>query len=421
MRKSRCVVIALASLLSGYVCVSRNDSIRAKGTTPSSPQVLIDAPIVVAQSPPEQKRWGFYQFPRIVRWEDGRLAVGFHVHPDAPESYGLEATVPDEYISADGGKTWRAHTEPGGVSGLLLPTGDRLRPVQPKPFPVSEIKLPAPIGTRIGTYGNEKYEMYRLQELPQELRGVHFSRLLRGSEEWQTERNTLTDPLALRYSIRGLFPIVWWGYIKILPDGSLLAGTYPGYMEGEKNFPSHIFFYRSTDGGKSWNLQGRIRYQPDLANDKVGARRDGFTEPAFEILGDRSLICVMRTTDGLGVGPMYFSRSLDLGKTWTKPAAFTETGVEPQLLLLKNGTLVLSSGRPGVDVRFSFDGSGNSWTKPYPLVPITSGGIQTDSCGYTKLLALDDSSLLIVYSWFKHRNDDGQERKTILVRRIRIL
>ncbi len=46
------------------------------------------------------------------------------------------------------------------------------------------------------------------------------------------------------------------------------------------------------------------------------------------------------------------------------PRAFTPTGVMPRLLLLGNGTLVMTSGRPGVDLRFSFDGRGKRWTEP---------------------------------------------------------
>ena len=106
-----------------------------------------------------------------------------------------------------------------------------------------------------------------------------------------------------------------------------------------------------------------------------------FTEPALELLPDGSLFAVLRTTDGNGVGPLFKTRSTDQGRTWVKPEPFTETGVLPRLLQLTNGDLVLSSGRPGVDLRFSID-NGQTWSPATTLVPIPDPPkIQADSCG----------------------------------------
>ena len=69
------------------------------------------------------------------------------------------------------------------------------------------------------------------------LRRIWFSRLPAGGSKWVEEQNRLNDPLALRYSLRGLLPIVWWGDIRVDSDGSLIAGIYPGYLDGQKNFP----------------------------------------------------------------------------------------------------------------------------------------------------------------------------------------
>ncbi len=138
------------------------------------------------------------------------------------------------------------------------------------------------------------------------------------------------------------------------------------------------------------------------------------------MLKDGSLFVALRTTDGHGVGPMYFARSSDLGRTWSKAKPFTPTGVMPRLLLLGNGTLVMSSGRPGVDLRFSFDGHGKRWTEPRKLVPADESKPQADSCGYTDLLALDNDTFLLVYSWFKRPGADGLPHKSVLVRRVTV-
>lgn len=383
-------------------------------------RVVMSEPVLVAESPAEERRWGYYQFPVLERLLDGRIAVTFHVHPDSVKSYGLAAEVPNRGVSADGGKTWQLVRSDEAAGGLALPNGDRLRVVTPRPFPVVDLKLPEPAGERIGTYGRQVYTLYRVRELPEALRAVYLARLRRGSGAWQEERAAMFDEEALRYSLEGLFPIVWWGDMRVARDKSLLTGIYPGLLDGDAAHKWGVFFYRSTDEGRSWRIQGRIRYQPDLEADPQAEGRDGFSEPAFELLRDGSLLAVMRTTDGLGVGPMYESRSRDMGKTWSKPRAIARAGVLPRLLLLGNGVLVLSSGRPGVDLRFSFDGRGDRWSEPHRLVPLSTEGIQADSCGYTSLLADGGDSFLIAYSWFRRPGADGKPHKSILVRRVRV-
>ena len=181
----------------------------------------------------------------------------------------------------------------------------------------------------------------------------------------------------------------------------------------------HTFVYRSTDSGHSWQVQGRLLYEGDPTADPRHARRAGFTEPALEVLPDGSLLCVMRTTDGVGIGPMYSTRSTDLGRTWTTPKAFTRNGVLPRLLQLDNGVLVLSSGRPGVQLRFSMDGKGETWTKPFEMLAHQTDAYQS-SCGYTNLLATGPDRFLLIYSDFRYVTESGELRKAIKVREVRV-
>jgi hypothetical protein len=143
----------------------------------------------------------------------------------------------------------------------------------------------------------------------------------------------------------------------------------------------------------------------------------GFTEPTYEILADGSFICVARTTDGIGNGPMYISRSVDMGRTWTKPQIFTASGVLPRLLQLQNGVTILASGRPGVQLRFSNDGQGKVWTNAFEMMPYIDYKDQV-SCGYTGLLATGPDRFLIVYSDFRHVTSAGEVRKAIKVREV---
>jgi hypothetical protein len=387
----------------------------------ADPRVILSEPILVAESPAGEQRWGYYQFPTLDRLPDGRIALTFHVHPDSVKSYGLAPDVPNRALSSDEGKSWTLTTAAPMIPAVLLPNGDRLRIVTPRPFAPSELKLPKPAGQRTGTYGKQVYTFYRVRELPAPLRDIYLERLPKSASAWRPERAKMTDRDALRYTAEGLFPIVWWGDLRVAPDRSLLAGIYPGYRDGDPSLKGGVFFYRSTDSGRSWRIQGRIPYQPDPAADPHAANRDGFTEPTFEILRDGSLLAVLRTTDGLGVGPMYLARSRDQGKSWSLPRAFTATGVLPRLLRLANGVLVLSSGRPGVDLRFNFDGTGETWSPPHALVPLSSDRIQADSCGYTSLLPLTPDSFLIAYSWFRRPGPGGQLHKAILVRHVRLV
>lgn len=381
-------------------------------------KVDIGDPVTVAVAVREEE-WGRFQFPSITRWEDGTLLVGYSVSPDAAESYGSPSAA---CISRDRGRTWTPYTGKREATGLLLPNGERIAVMTPKPYKEADLRLPKPVGNLTGTYGKQVYTMYRLSELQPMLRTVRLVRAAKGSKDWKPEHSALDDPQALRYTLRGLFPIVWWGDLRLAPDGSVLAGIYPGYRvtdDGKMDPKGGVFFYRSTDFGRSWKVQGRIPYQPDLKADPRGNDRDGFTEPAFEILADGSLFCVMRTTDGVGQGPMYASRSRDLGKTWSKPVAIAPVGVLPRLLRLENGVLVLSSGRPGVEVRFCSDGIGKRWSQPYSIVPPGEGGKHT-SCGYTHLLPTGPDSFMIVYSDFTHVNENGETRKAIKVREITV-
>ena len=404
------------------LCAFGEPAIAVKLRPPGQPalEVRLSAPTVVAVATRPEK-WGFFQFPTLARWTDGTLAASWAMAADSIVSYGTSAS--GDAISQDGGKTWTRLTGEKGISGFLLPNGDRLQVVTPKAIKTSELQLPSPVGVANENYSKVKQPLYRYSELPPEVQGVCLSRLAKGSTRWVPERAALDDPQALRYSLIDLFPIIWWGDLHIAGDGSVIAGIYPGYRlrdDGTADPKDGVFFYRSTDAGHSWQIQGRIPYQPDLAADPKGAERSGFTEPAFEILAAGTFLCVMRTTDGLGIGPMYAAHSSDLGKTWSKPEVIAPFGVLPKLLKLENGVVVLSSGRPGVQLRFSMDGK--VWSKAFEMLPYESKKEKDQiSCGYTSLLASGSDRFLIIYSDFRHLNEQKETRKAIVVREVIVI
>ncbi len=378
--------------------------------------VEVGDPVLVTEGPASEHRWGRYQFPTVERLADGRLIIFVHVEADSVDAYGKPGKT---FVSSDQGATWTSDSEAANLAyGFKLPNGDYFRTATTAPVKVNPEELPKPVGAAAAY--RDRYTMYRLSELPPLMRLIFFNRYAAGVDGWRQESTPLDFPGGLRGVLHGVLPRIWWGDMRLAGDGSLVAVTYPAYLDQDGKVYCHSVCYRSTDSGKSWKFQGRIAYRPDAKADPHAAERGGFFEPALEVLRDGSLLSVLRTTDGHGVGPMFFSRSRNLGRTWTRPKAFTPTGVLPRLLLMGNGTMVLSSGRPGVDLRFSFDGKGKRWTEARRLVPISAEGVQVDSCGYTGLVPLNDNTFLIVYSWFRRPGADGLPHKAILVRRVAI-
>lgn len=367
-------------------------------------KVQLGEPILVAEGPAGEHRWGRWQFPTLEAGPKGRLLLFIHVEPDSAASYGKARKV---FVSTHRGRKWREDpTAAAGPYGLPLPGGEWLRTDTIPATPAAQISLPPPVAERVSYL--TPFQLYRMSALPPALRRVHFQRFRGG--RWNAESTEIPDSDALRYATGGLIPQIWWGDMKGLPDGSIVALTYPYYHASQPIPYTSAASYLSTDSGRTWAKIGHILYnEPDT-------KRDGFTEPALELLPDGTLLAILRTTDGNGTGPMYRSRSTDQGRTWSKPEAFTETGVLPRLLQLANGVLVLSSGRPGVDLRFSTDG-GRTWTAPEKLVPVPDPAkIQADSCGYTSLLPLGRDRFLITYSWFTPPSG----RKSIYVREVRV-
>jgi hypothetical protein len=379
----------------------------------SQPQVLSVAT--------KHEKWGYFQFPNIEKMADNQIRVRWNLNDDAMEAYGNHKF--GQAKSNDGKGNWTsANGDHSPFTGFSFSNGERLSIYTPKPIKITDIKLPtAAHGERAeDTYSKSAYTYYRLKDLPESCQGIYFDRLAPNSTEWKLEKAGLTDPNAARHALRGQMPVIWWGDIHQAKDSSLIAGVYPGFYIDENNVAQpkhHVFFYRSTDRGKNWNIQGRIFYTADSTADKKYNARMGYTEPAYEILADGTFICVMRTTDGIGNGPMYISRSTDMGATWSKPELFTPSGVLPRLLQLKNGVTVLSSGRPGVQLRFSNDGQGKVWTNAFEMLPYMDYKDQV-SCGYTGLLATGPDRFLIVYSDFRYVTDEGTVRKAIKVREV---
>ena len=396
------------------VSVLRNGRVVAK--------VTLGAPVMVAQADKEE-RWGFFQFPGIYRADDGTLIVCWQMSPDSHKYYGKGNC--GRMMSRDEGKTWEPldrdyYKQPSRT--LQLRNGDVLHISTPTSKDINTYPaFPKPV-----CYDTpNKMSFYLEKDLPADLRGTYLGLRNEQTKQRSSIHGELDDPGLMRYAINNLMPLMWWGEMKELADGSILGGIYRCYYESaEKDAPkSAITFYRSTDEGNHWKAIGRIPYQiQEMRNDsrKYDNTR-GFSEASFAILRDSSLFCVMRS--GYNT-PLYRAYSYDGGQQWTEPEAFTPNGVKPMLMQLDNGVMVLASGRPGVQLRFCLDGDGKVWTKPIEMLPFIDGKGEYDmwkvSCGYPKLLQVDGNTFYMVYSDFQTRNSLWQKRKAIYFRKVSI-
>ena len=380
--------------------------------------IRLSEPVKVVQSE-QDEGWGYFQFPTIGKTDDGLLLVSWSLQEDTHKSYGKISSTnnSNRRLSRDKGLSWefvdRNYEAHFRGYNLTLKDGSV---VQELTFPVKDISsfkvFPPPV-VNIGSYS-----YFFMDQLPPELQGFHLS-LKKGSKT-ETIHAKLYDPGLLRYSVGNLMPIVWWGNIKQLANQSLVAGVYPTiYLDSLGNLlPSAVTFYSSEDNLGFWKVLGKIPFLNDGIAYVRGDRR--FDEPAFEILKDSTFICVLRTGS---VSPLYKSFSFNRGKTWTTPKPFTPNGVMPKLMHLQNGVMVLISGRPGIQIRFSFDGLGQKWSTPIDMISFMNndGSYNRDvSCGYASFIEATDNSFYIVYSDFTTKDAFGHKRKSIWFRKVTV-
>ena len=121
-----------------------------------------------------------------------------------------------------------------------------------------------------------------------------------------------------------------------------------------------VYALRSDDNGASFRFLSRV---PCLLTPGTNMSRwcsqniGGPAEPALTQLADGRLLLLFRTTGT----PLMKALSSDLGLTWTDPELTPMWSVWPQIRLLPNGVLVVSSGRPSIGVWWCGDGVGDTW------------------------------------------------------------
>ena len=331
------------------------DPIRLKGV-----DVALSRPVLVGRSK------GYFWFPQLVPLSNGELAALVSGYPDEHRA----TTSGFIAWSGDGGPTWSAPAEyqKVGHTHLRLPTGDELF------LPYYMTPRPDGMGAPYGLIPAGKRELRLVEE------GVTVT-------GWPRKDKSFAPQL-------GLSGFVFNGQTVALKDGSYLATLY-GHFEGAKRYS--LVAAESRDGVR-WKIRSVIADENcDLAGN------EGPCESAVCRIPDSRLMCVFRLASAVPYGQTW---SADDGKTWAKPVAMPSAfSVEPSVAVMKDGTLALSGGRPGLFLWLNLDGTGKDWQRVdlvahhnrcHPGEPIAEP-LGSRTTAYTEVIAVDDAHLLCIY------------------------
>lgn len=430
----------------------------------SMKMILGEEHVVVRGIRPEEQLWGPYQFPLPYRLKD-RIVVSVHVEDDTIVASGNPTRW---FESFDNGITWR-QTDPSVATecGLELPNGDRLYfPViggtnlREYHFPEYAMLTPdydyqaqapegyMPIQDGVNAWWTgDVIRAYKAERLPPSLCEKYWvtERILAGTTEPIRENVPVDWPYLTRVVFdrpggNMMKPINPRGVSKIGPDGNIYVSAFSGegHLDPANGQYSPYYsaeIFRSDDNGHSFYQFAHMEYEAD--GKKYPYQSGGFSDSDFAFMKDGSIVWFLRSawmgSTGREWAPMYWSRSTDQGKTWTKPEIFSPIGILPRLCQLDCGATLLCYARPGIFVQACKSDDPENWSEPLVVMTpddrsaLANEPIQTPSfhqwdgaCNNPELLPLNDNTALLFYSDFYYPDESGIKRKTILCRQIRV-
>ena len=288
-------------------------------------QVQVGDPVQVGRAP------GHHWFPMLHPVAGSDILCQVVTAPDMAQGQWPGRL----YLSRDGGQSWGKVCEIDccGPSSVSLGEGRiLLMPYEQWPLSPGDKHNTTADGTVIalladGTVTTERTQV-RFLGFPRELDDYH------------------DDELCLLTN----------GNILRLDDGRLFTTLYGRFRPNTERHQYECVAVVSDDRGFTWH------YLADVASwrNTPGAP-EGPDESNTARLPDGRLMCVFRV--GSGRGHHYYTAcSADQGRTWTEPRRMDDQwSVEPQLVCLDNGALLLSGGRPGLMLWVCTDGKGERW------------------------------------------------------------
>jgi len=375
-------------------------------------------PVVVSVSAPGVSRWGYHQFPTLSRLPDGALIVTVNDGPDDDTHYGVPGPA---FVSRDDCDSWSPYDGDEPMLAISHSVVSRVGDGEYLAVPMSPSPKVGSLPERAGTvdvYGEVAF--YRLVDCEaafcREFGRLPATRWTPSTGTWTPETIQWdTDDALVR--IRSGTPVIPRPYLDnhvVNLNGTLLyADLHAAHLLPDGSIPANYACWcmESLDNGRTWRRRGLI------AHDRTGTLMMG--EPSLVVTSRGDLACVIRCAHHKQM-PMLITYSPDAGRSWTTPEELHGFGVMPQTLLLGNGKLVLAFGRPGVWLMVSPDGSARTWSEAVPVIKGDPERHADHSCGYTRLVALDDETCLLAYSDLQHVDAGGNRRRAVLVRRVHV-
>lgn len=191
-------------------------------------------------------------------------------------------------------------------------------------------------------------------------------------------------------------------------DGSLLALMCGWFDTDTRESPvkgqnyRRSFLCRSTDQGRTWEYYSTIAYEPNWGS-------EGWNEGSLRRLPNGNLIAALRSGSDSAAwkdNPLCLFFSDDDGKTWSEPHRSGVDGVYPSLVIMSNGILACSYGRPGAKIMFSKD-NGKTWTDHTSINPERYSG-------YTWIVEVAPGELLYGFGVKNGLDPETGKRKDML-------
>jgi predicted neuraminidase len=179
----------------------------------------------------------------------------------------------------------------------------------------------------------------------------------------------------------------WWFWVNRAPiiiaeDNSVI---FPMHRE-LFTLQSFMYINSKADLSGKWKRYGRLKTQK------------GCLEPSVTKLKSGQLICALRTKDKY----IYFSRSNDHGKTWTKPepTAFPNPNSQCAIYTLKSGRLILVynhsfDSRSPLSIVYS-DDEGRTWSDRIDIETEPKAEFS-----YPAILQSLDGNIHITYTYYR--------------------
>ena len=381
MRRSiRALAIVLGPILGAAWA---GPSPAAAAEPPKQFKIAASEPVLVGRSQ------GYLWFPTLATLANGDLVAVMNDYADVHTNKSTSKVA----FSSDSGRTWTfSSASLNGDVHFRLPAGDELF------LPYYLYPRPGGMGAPYQIFPKGKREVRVVED------GVTVTSWPRPDRSFETKL--------------GIAGFVFDGQVIALKDGAYLATLY-GHFQGAKRYS--LVAVESRDGAH-WQVRTVI-----AGEDCKLRGKEGPCEAALCRLRDGRLMCVFRLDSGVPYGQTYSS---DEGKTWTEPVAMEAFSVQPSLAMLKDGTLVLSGGRPGLFLWFSADGAGKTWERfdllahhnaCVPKEPITAPG-KTSS--YTEVIPVSDTDVLCIYDRIPHSWNaiprDSKETNSVWVVRVKV-